>query len=122
MSKKTVVFGATDNPSRYAYMAAQQLLAHGHQVVLMSIRSGALFGHQFLLMNEKPAIEDVDTITLYVGVANLDPWIEYLLTLHPKRIIFNPGTENRHLVERARLKGIEVELACTLVMLRTGQY
>ncbi|GGZ15130.1 CoA-binding protein [Echinicola pacifica] len=121
-NKRTVIIGASSNPSRYAYMAAKMLLDYGHDIVPLSIRKGEVAGHEFQLLADKPAVEGVDTITLYVNPTNQTQWEEYLISLAPKRIIFNPGTENQRFMDRLREEGIEPVVACTLVMLRTGQY
>lgn len=118
--KKTVVLGATDNPDRYAYKAIHRLLNHGHEVVPVGIKKGVVGGLEIL--NEKPQVEGVDTVTLYVGSRNLPEWYEYIIGLNPKRIIFNPGTENAELERLANNKGIKTVEGCTLVMLSIGQY
>jgi len=118
--KKTLVLGATDNPARYAYRAVHQLKSHGHEVVPVGIRKGAVAGLE--IRNDRPSAEDVDTVTLYVGPQNQPAWYDYILDLNPKRIIFNPGTENPELEELAQQRGIQTEEACTLVMLSVGQY
>lgn len=118
--KKTVVLGATDNPDRYAYKAIHRLLNHGHEVVPVGIKKGVVGGLEIL--NEKPQVEGVDTVTLYVGSRNLPEWYEYIIGLNPKRIIFNPGTENAELERLANSKGIKTVEGCTLVMLSIGQY
>lgn len=120
--KKTVILGATTNTSRYAYIAAQRLTSHGHEIVPVGIKTGEVFGKDILNLREKPAIADVDTVTLYVGPQNQPEWYDYILSLKPKRIIFNPGTENPELENRAQENGIEVQLGCTLVMLSVGNY
>lgn len=120
--KKTVVLGSTPNPARYAYIAAHMLRDYKHEIVPVGIKKGELAGKEILNLREKPEIEDVDTVTLYVGTRNLPEWYDYILSLAPKRIIFNPGTENQELVKRAKDKGIEVVYGCTLVMLRSGHY
>jgi uncharacterized protein len=119
---KTVIVGATTNQSRYAYLAAQMLTELNHEVVPLGIRKGELFGRQITDIREKPSISNVHTITLYIGPQHQPEYYEYLLTLNPKRIIFNPGTENYAFEKLAESKGIETLEACTLVMLRTGQY
>ncbi|UXX79586.1 CoA-binding protein [Reichenbachiella carrageenanivorans] len=121
-SKLTVVLGATSDPSRYAYLAAEKLKKHDQPFKLVSIKKGILFGEPFLDLKSKPPIDDVHTVTLYIGAARLDEWKEYVLSLHPKRIIFNPGTENMTLAKAAESEGIEIVFGCTLVMLGTGQY
>ncbi|RFP63568.1 CoA-binding protein [Hymenobacter lapidiphilus] len=118
--KKTLVLGATDNPTRYAYRAVHQLKQHGHEVVPVGIRKGQVAGLD--IRNDRPAAEGVDTVTLYVGPQNQPGWYDYILDLNPKRIIFNPGTENPELEKLAQQRGIETEEACTLVMLSVGQY
>ena len=118
--KKTLVLGATDNPARYAYRAVHQLKSHGHEVVPVGIRKGSVAGLE--IRNDRPVAAGVDTVTLYVGPQNQPAWYDYILDLNPKRIIFNPGTENPELEELARQRGIQTEEACTLVMLSVGQY
>ena len=120
--KLTVVLGATMDPGRYAYLAAERLKNHEQPFKLVSIKKGELFGESFLDLREKPNIKDVHTVTLYIGVSHLEEWIEYILSLNPERIIFNPGTENMRLAEKAKNLGIETVFGCTLVMLGTGQY
>ncbi|HEY3406516.1 MAG TPA: CoA-binding protein [Ohtaekwangia sp.] len=122
MNKKTVIIGATTNPARYAYLAAQNLTAYKHEMVPVAIHSGEVFGKTILDLRTKPKIEGVDTVTLYIGPQRQTEWYDYILSLKPKRIIFNPGTENDEFEKMAEEKGIEAIEACTLVMLRTGQY
>ena len=120
--KKTVIVGATSNPSRYAYLAADDLTEHGHEIVPIGIKTGEVMGKSILNIRDKPSISDVDTVTLYIGPKHQPEWYDYLISLRPKRIIFNPGTENQEFEKLASAAGIEVLEACTLVMLRTGQY
>ncbi|MGJ3236723.1 CoA-binding protein [Marivirga sp.] len=122
MSKKTVIIGATTNPSRYAYFAADRLTNAGHEIVPVGIKKGEVFGEEILDIRESPKVKDVDTITLYLGARHQPEYYDYLLSLNPKRIIFNPGTENPELVKLANERGIETENACTLVMLGSGVY
>jgi predicted CoA-binding protein len=118
--KKTLILGATPDSSRYAYIAANRLTGKGHTIVNVGIKTGEVAGVSI----EKPEVihDDIDTITLYVGPQNQSPLYDYILNTHPKRIIFNPGTENSELVKLANDKGIETEYACTLVLLSIGQY
>jgi predicted CoA-binding protein len=118
--KKTLVLGATNNPERYAYLAVGRLLQHKHDVVPVGVRHGEVHGLE--IIEGRPDIEDVDTITLYVGPARQPEYYDYIFSLKPKRIIFNPGTENPELMAMAREKGIEVVEGCTLVMLSIGAY
>ncbi|TXK36590.1 CoA-binding protein [Pontibacter qinzhouensis] len=119
--KKTLVLGATDNPTRFAYRAVQRLQQHGHTVVPVGIRKGEVGGHP-IITDKQQVIEDVDTVTLYVGPQNQTSWYDYILSLKPKRIIFNPGTENRELEKMAQEANIETLHDCTLVMLATNSY
>ncbi|PZX54755.1 CoA-binding protein [Algoriphagus chordae] len=120
--KRTLIVGATTNPSRYAYFAASRLDMAGIDFIPIGIKSGELFGKKILDLRTKPELQDIHTITLYIGSANQEEWIDYLLSLKPKRIIFNPGTENPIFFEKAKAAGIEAMHACTLVMLSSNQY
>jgi uncharacterized protein len=120
--KKTVIVGATTNPSRYAYLAAGMFAERDMPVVPIGIKTGILFKNEILDMREKPEIQDVDSITLYLGPQNQTEWYDYLISLKPKRIIFNPGTENPEFEKLAKQHGIQTLKACTLVLLSTGQY
>ncbi|MBL0745474.1 CoA-binding protein [Chryseolinea lacunae] len=122
MSKKTVIVGATPNPGRYAYLAASMLKEYNHEIVPLSIKTGTVFDTEILDLRQKPIIKDVDTITLYIGPQNQPQWYDYLLSLKPKRIIFNPGTENPEFEQRAEAEGVEAMEACTLVLLRSRQF
>lgn len=122
MSKKTVIIGATPNAARYAYLAAEMLTEYDHEIVPVGIKAGEVFGNKILNIREKPPIENVDTVTLYIGSQHQPEWYNYIFSLKPKRIIFNPGTENNTFEQLAEEQGIEALEACTLVMLRTGQF
>ena len=101
-------------------MACRQLRARGHDVVAIGLRPGESDGVPIL--TGTPDVADVDTITLYLNPTRQSPLIDYLLSLRPRRIIFNPGTENPALIDRARAAGIEPVVGCTLVMLSVGTY
>lgn len=118
--KKTLVLGASSNPSRYSYLAIQRLRSHGHPVLAIG-RKDSSVGDVIIEKAHKPA-EDVDTITLYLNAGHQREYYDYILSLHPKRIIFNPGAENDELEDLARKNNIEPLEACTLVLLSTGQY
>jgi len=120
MPKKTVVLGASDNPSRYSFLAINRLRAHQHPVVAIGKKEGEVA--DIHITKDKLNEDEVDTITLYLNPTNQKPYYEYILSLKPKRIIFNPGTENDELIDMAEQNGIEPVIACTLVMLSTGQY
>lgn len=120
--KKTVIVGASPNPARYAYTAAHMLTRYQHPIVPLSIKKGSVAGEQIINLREKPEISGVDTVTMYIGPQNQPEWYDYIITLSPKRIIFNPGTENKEFIQLARQNGIEPVLGCTLVMLQAGTY
>src|SRR5687767_8952513 len=107
MGKKTVVVGATPNQSRYAYLAANMLREYDHEVVPLGIKQGEVAGKEILDIRKKPGINGVDTVTLYVGPRHQPEWYNYLLGLKPKRIIFNPGTENDEFEQLLEANGIE---------------
>lgn len=119
-SKKTVIIGASDNSNRYSYIAANRLVAHGHEVVPIGIKKGRVAGLD--IITEHPALEQVDTITMYINPQRQPAYYDYILSLHPKRVIFNPGTENDELEEMLQQQGVQTTEACTLVMLSTGQF
>ena len=118
--KKTVVLGASENPSRYSYLAVNRLTAHNHPVVAIGRKEGKV--GDTAIITEHPNIENVDTVTLYLNEQHQKEYYDYIFSLHPKRIIFNPGAENDELAEMAAAKGIQPMEACTLVLLSTGQY
>src|SRR5690242_11752866 len=95
--KKTVIIGASPNPSRFSYLAAERLLEHGVQFVPVGIKKGNVFGKEILDLRLQPEISDVNTITLYINPAHQREWYDYILKLNPERVIFNPGTENQEL-------------------------
>lgn len=118
--KKTLIIGASPDPNRYAYKAAHMLTSKGHQIVNIGIKNGAVAGAEI----EKPGAiyHDIDTITLYIGPATQPQYFDYIVATKPKRVIFNPGTENEALEELLDQHQIKYTEACTLVLLSTGQY
>ncbi len=117
---KTVIIGASSNSDRYAYQAAQRLLCYGHDIELVGQRPGQIEGHT--IQTGQPTLTDVDTVTLYVGPAHQPTLYDYITSLHPRRVIFNPGTENPAFAHQLQHLGIEPLEACTLVMLAVGSY
>ncbi len=118
--KKTLIIGASNNPERYAYKAAERLLSYGHEIELLGIKPDIIFGKTIDV--ERIKYDSIDTVTLYVGPQRQPDYYDYVLSLKPKRVLFNPGTENSEFETLLRQNGIEVEEACTLVLLGTGQY
>jgi predicted CoA-binding protein len=121
MKKKTLILGASTNPARYSFLAAQRLANAGHPIVPVGIKKGVVAGEEIL---KPPAyIEAIDTITLYLNPKRQEEYYDYIIEkIKPKRIIFNPGTENHKLSQMAREQGIETLNACTLVMLASDTY
>ena len=119
-SKKTLILGASNNPQRYSYLALNKLKAYGHEIIAIGKKESLVNGIE--ISRSTPLVEDVDTITLYMNPANQVPYYDYILSLKPKRIIFNPGTENPELVSLAKKAGIVPVEGCTLVMLSAHQY
>lgn len=120
MQKKTLVLGASDNPSRYSNLAIKRLRSHDHPVVAIG-RKQTRVG-DVPVEKEHVHFEDIDTVTLYLNPQNQVEYYDYILSLKPKRIIFNPGTENIELEKMAIDNNIKPMEACTLVLLSTGQY
>lgn len=119
-NKPTVVIGASPNADRYSYKATVSLQNHQHTVYPIGIKKG--FINESEIITTKPELLDIDTITLYIGPENQPQWYDYIVSLKPKRIIFNPGTENSELIAIAQTNGIETEIACTLVLLSINNY
>lgn len=120
MSKKTLVLGASDNSSRYSYLAIQRLRNKGHEVVGIGKHPGTV--EDVTIETTKKPVEDLDTVTLYLNPLHQKEYYDYILSLKPKRIIFNPGAENEELKQLALQNNIQPMEACTLVLLSTGQY
>jgi predicted CoA-binding protein len=119
-AKKTLVLGASDNPARYSYLAINRLRASGHPVEAIGRKKMNVF--EVPVETVKQPFNDIDTVTLYLNPTNQKEYYDYILSLHPKRLIFNPGAENPELYDLAKKAGIQPVEACTLVLLSTGQF
>ena len=119
-NKKTLVLGATTNPSRYSYLAINKLREKGHDVVAIGNHTGKVKDVE--VVSEIKAIDDLDTVTLYLNASNQKSYYNYIIEQKPKRIIFNPGAENEELERLANENDIYTQHACTLVLLSTNQY
>lgn len=117
---KTLIIGASKNPERYSYKAAERLLHHKHDIELLGLRPDVIFDRE--IDTEKKNYESIDTVTLYIGPQRQPEYYDYILSLKPRRVIFNPGTENEEFYKILKENNIESEVACTLVLLGTGQY
>ena len=118
--KKTLVMGASTDPGRYSYKAIKMLQRYGHPVVAVGKKADELDGIK--IEKEHVVFDGVDTVTLYLNPMNQRQYYDYITGLKPKRVIFNPGTENPELYTLLRQNNIEIEVACTLVMLSVNQY
>lgn len=118
--EKVAVLGASDNPERYSYMAHQMLEENGHSVELVSPRYDNIEGKK--VHKDLSTLTNIDTLTMYVNPDISTKMKEQIFKLNPKRVIFNPGTENPALEKELTDKGIQIEEACTLVLLRTNQF
>lgn len=120
MNKPTAVIGASAKSERYSFMATIKLKAQGHTVYPIGISEGNIDGTP--IFNNRPVLNDVHTITLYINPSHQESWLPYILSLKPKRVIFNPGTENKKLYAVLEDNGIDYLEACTLVLLSLNQY
>lgn len=118
--KKTLVLGASLNPDRYSNLAINRLVNHGHTVEAVGLRKGEVAG--VTISTEKEDFKDIDTVTLYLNPKRQEEYYDYIISLNPKRVIFNPGTENPDFYKLLKENNIENEVACTLVLLGTDQY
>ncbi len=118
--KKTLVLGASDHPSRYSYLAIKRLRSHDHPVVGIGKRNTKVADVTIITNKEK--FENIDTVTIYLNPEHQKEYYDYILSLNPKRIIFNPGAENAELQRLAEKNNIQTLEACTLVLLSTNQF
>ena len=120
MKKKTLVLGASTKLDRYSNIAINKLIDYEENVVAHGMQEGTVKG--IGIDTELVPYKDIETVTLYLGPQRQAPYYDYILSLKPKRVIFNPGTENPELYDLLQKEGIEVEVACTLTLLATNQY
>jgi len=118
--KKTLVLGASLNPARYSNLAINRLVEKGHPVEAIGLKEGVVIG--VVITTENKNFEDIDTVTLYLNPKRQEAFYDYIISLKPKRVIFNPGTENPIFYDLLRKNKIDYEVACSLVLLGTNQY
>lgn len=121
MKETVAILGASENPDRYSYLAFKMLLQYGHNPVPVSPKLKTLEGVTAFASLAEIGFK-VDTLTMYVGAETSNKLKDQILNLKPGRVIFNPGSENRELAEALEKSGIEVEEACTLVLLKSHQF
>ena len=119
-NKKTVVLGATSKPEKYAFKAISLLVEKGHSVIAIGQNAGEVAGVK--IKTKAIPLKNIDTITLYLNPARQRDYYNYIVEAKPKSVVFNPGTENPELYQLLELNGIQVEVACTLVLLTLNQY
>jgi predicted CoA-binding protein len=119
-SKKTLVLGATTKPDRYAFKAVSMLVDKGHSVLALGQNAGEVAGIK--IQTKAIPLKNIDTVTLYLNPTRQRDYYNYIVEAKPKRVIFNPGTENPEFYQLLKLNDIKVEVACTLVLLSTNQY
>ena len=119
-NKKTLVLGASTNPSRYSFMAINSLVKHENSVVALGLKEGEVAGIK--IQTKQIPFTNIDTVTLYLNPQRQRDYYNYIVSLQPKRVIFNPGTENPEFYQLLRLNNIKAEVACTLVLLSTKQF
>ena len=119
-NKKTVVLGATSKPEKYAFKSISLLVEKGHSVIAIGQNAGEVAGVK--IKTKAIPLKNIDTITLYLNPARQRDYYNYIVEAKPKRVVFNPGTENPELYQLLELNGIQVEVACTLVLLTLNQY
>jgi predicted CoA-binding protein len=119
---KTLVIGASENTERYSNMAVRLLRTYGHTVLAIGNRSGKIADVEIKTFESAKDFSQIDTVTLYLNPLRQQMYYQFILDLKPRRVIFNPGTENDEFIERLENAGIATDEACTLVLLRTGQY
>ena len=119
-SKKTLVLGASTKPDRYAFKAVTMLVDKGHSVLAVGQNAGEVAGVK--IQTKAIPLKNIDTVTLYLNPTRQRDYYNYIVEAKPKRVIFNPGTENPEFYQLLKLNDIKVEVACTLVMLTTNQY
>lgn len=120
MSKKTLVLGASLKVSRYSNIAVRRLREQNIPVKAFGLRAGSIA--DVYVDVERKEYKELDTITLYLNPKRQEEFYDYILSLKPDRVIFNPGTENGELISLLKQHGIESEVACTLVLLSMNQY
>lgn len=115
------VLGASPKPDRYAYRAMQMLREYGHRAIPINPAFPEIMG-ETCHGSIADIAEPIDTVTMYLGKQRSDSLIPQIVAAKPRRIIMNPGAENDDLADKAREAGIEVDYACTFVLLQTGAF
>lgn len=119
-NKKTLVLGASTNPERYAYKAIEMLVSNGNSVLAIGQKAGSV--SDVTIHTKMIPLSQIHTVTLYLNPSRQRDYYNYIIESKPKRVIFNPGTENPEFYQLLKQNNIQVEVACTLVLLTTKQF
>jgi len=120
MTKSTLVLGASLKSSRFSNICVKTLASEQYPVTALGLREGII--HETEIMTGTPDLENIHTVTIYLGPENQKEWYEYILKLNPERVIFNPGTENEEFQNILESAEIEVIEDCTIMMVQSGRY
>ncbi len=116
----TLVLGASPNPIRFSHKAVKSLLRHNKKVVAVGFKKGEIVDEEILV--GQPHIDNIHTVSIYMGSSRQEDYYDYILSLKPKRVIFNPGTVNPELMGKLKDAGIEPVSECMLVMLSEDEF
>ncbi len=119
-NKKTLVLGASIQPDKYSYKAISMLAERGHSVIAIGQKAGEVAGIK--IYTKAIPLKNIDTVTLYLNPQRQRDYYNYIIDSKPKRVVFNPGTENPEFYQLLEQNSIKYEVACTLVLLATNQY
>ncbi|MDD3629643.1 MAG: CoA-binding protein [Bacteroidales bacterium] len=119
---RVLVLGASTNEERYSNLAVKRLKNHGHEVIAVGNKTGEIEDIPIIVNPTADSVKPIDTITLYLGPRNQKQWEDFIISINPKRIIFNPGTESAEFENKLSKLGIEVVEYCTLMLLQSGQF
>ena len=119
---RVLVLGASTNEERYSNLAVKRLKKYGHEVIAVGNKKGEIEDIPIIVNPTADSVKPIDTISLYIGPQNQKQWEDFIISVNPKRIIFNPGTENAEFENKLSKLGIEVVEYCTLMLLQSGQF
>lgn len=119
---RVLVLGASTNEERYSNLAVKRLKKYGHEVIAVGNKTGEIEDIPIIVNPTADSVKPIDTISLYIGPQNQKQWEDFIISVNPKRIIFNPGTENAEFENKLSKLGIEVVEYCTLMLLQSGQF
>lgn len=119
---RVLVLGASTNEERYSNLAVKRLKNYGHQVIAIGNKAGEIEDIPIIVNPTADSVKPIDTISLYIGPQHQKKWEDFIISINPQRIIFNPGTENAEFENKLSKLGIEIVEYCTLMLLKSGQF